>query len=125
MKRLPPLGDALHRLPARMRKIMEVLRLAAQGLSTREVASSTGIGRTTLREYLYRARAAGLSWPLPDDLSDGDLERRLFPRIAGDVRGHYPQPDCLWGPTGHPWGTSTVIRRPLCRSARRAVASSH
>jgi transposase len=76
-----------------MRKIREVLRLAAQGLSTRKMASSLAIGRTTLREYLYRARAAGVSWPVPDELSDGDLERMLFPRVAGDVRGSIPQPD--------------------------------
>ena len=36
---------------------------------------------------------AGLSWPLPADLSDGDLECLLFPRTAGDVCGSYPQPD--------------------------------
>ena len=53
------------------------------------MASSTGIGRTTLREYIRRARAVGLGWPLPDDLTDGDLERLLFPRAAGDVRGSY------------------------------------
>ena len=58
-----------------MRKIREVLRLAAQGLSTRETASSTGVGRTTLREYIYRAHSAGLGWPLPDDLSDGEIGR--------------------------------------------------
>ena len=79
------------RLP--MRKIREVLRLAARGMSTREMASSLQVGRTTLREYIYRARAAGLSWPLWDDLSDGDLERMLFPRTAGDVRGSFPKPD--------------------------------
>lgn len=81
----------MKRLP--MRKIREVLRLAAQGLSTREMASSLAIGRTTLREYLYRARAAGLGWPVPDDLSDGDLERMLFPRAAGGARDRIPQPD--------------------------------
>jgi transposase len=81
----------MRRLP--MRKIREVLRLAARGMSTGEMASSLQVGRTTLREYIYRARAAGLSWPLPGDLSDGDLERMLFPRTAGDVRGSFPQPD--------------------------------
>jgi len=81
----------MKRLP--MRKIREVLRLAAQGLSTREMASSLAIGRTTLREYLYRARTAGLGWPLPDDLSDGNLERLLFPRVSGGARGRIPQPD--------------------------------
>lgn len=81
------------RLP--MRKIREVLRLAAGGMSTRQIASSLAIGRTTLREYLNRARSAGLSWPLADDLTDGDLERMLFPRSPDAAHVRYPQPD--WG----------------------------
>ena len=44
------------------------------------MALGLAIGRTTLREYLGRARDAGLSWPLPDALSDADLEHVLFPR---------------------------------------------
>ena len=56
-----------------MRKIREALRLSFEGLSTREMALSLAIGRTTLREYLGRARDAGLSWPLPDALSDAIL----------------------------------------------------
>jgi len=79
------------RLP--MRKIREVLRLAAQGFSTRQMAASLSIGRTTLREYISRARSAGLSWPLPSDLSDGDLERMLFPRGSGDIQQSYALPD--------------------------------
>lgn len=76
-----------------MRKIRDVLRLSARGLSTREMASSLAIGRTTLREYLYRARAAGLSSPVPDDMSDGDLERLLFPQFPNGTRGTIVQPD--------------------------------
>ena len=76
-----------------MRKIREALRLAASGLSTRSMASSLGVGRTTLREYLSRARSAGLSWPLPDDLSDSALEELLFPRSPSVTRGAFPQPD--------------------------------
>lgn len=71
----------MKRLP--MRKIREVLRLAAQGLSTREIALSVSVGRTTLREYLRRARAAGVTWPIPDDLSDTDLEICYFRGSAG------------------------------------------
>ncbi len=39
-----------------MRKIREALRLSFEGLSTREMALGLAIGRTTLREYLGRAR---------------------------------------------------------------------
>ena len=73
----------MRRLP--MRKIQEVLRLSAEGLSTRQIEASLVIGRTTLRGYLERARVAGLSWPLPPDLSDADIERLLFPRTAQEI----------------------------------------
>lgn len=77
-----------------MRKIREVLRLRLQcGLSKRQIAASCQVGLGTVYEYVRRARDAGLSWPLPEDLGDEELERRLFPpppKIAADQR---PLPD--------------------------------
>jgi len=64
------------RLP--MRKIKKILRLKAAGLSQREIAASISTGRSTVRDYLRRTKKAGLSWPLPDQLDDVELERRLF-----------------------------------------------
>ena len=65
------------RLP--MRKIRDVLRLRAGGMSKRKIATSLSIGVTTAGEAIRRARRAGLSWPLPADLSDEALERLLYP----------------------------------------------
>jgi transposase len=63
-----------------MRKIKEVLRLKwACGLNRRAIARSVGISHSTVREYLQRAVAAGLSWPLPADLDDAALYLRLYP----------------------------------------------
>ena len=62
-----------------MRKIKEVLRLSAAGHSQRQIAECCAIGRATVGEYLQRASAAGLSWPLPDGLDEARLERRLYP----------------------------------------------
>ena len=81
----------MKRLP--MRKIRDVLRLSAEGLSTRQIAASLAIGRTTLRGYLDRARDAGLSWPLPPEMSDTDLERLIYPRTARDVSNRATLPD--------------------------------
>ena len=81
----------MKRLP--MRKIREALRLRADGLSGRQMALSLSLARATVSDYLRRADVADLSWPLPADLSDGDLDRLLFPRTVGDVGGSYPQPD--------------------------------
>lgn len=62
-----------------MRKVREVLQLRwGRRLSTRAAAQSCGIGRTTVREYENRAKKAGLTWPLPDGLSDEELESLLF-----------------------------------------------
>ena len=63
-----------------MRAIREVLRLKYErGLSDREIAASCGIKRSTTNDYINRARNAGLIWPPPADLSDFELESRLFP----------------------------------------------
>ncbi len=76
-----------------MRKIRDALRLQAAGLSRRQIAVSLGVGRTTAREYLERAQDAGLSWPLPDDLTDEALRQRLFPAPRTARTKEWPQPD--------------------------------
>lgn len=81
----------MKRLP--MRKIRDVLRLSAEGLSTRQIAASLAIGRTTLRGYLDRATELGLSWPLPPEMSDTDLEHRLFDRAYKNTQRIAAQPD--------------------------------
>lgn len=62
-----------------MRKIREVLRLRlSHKKSIREISQSCSIGKSTVSDYVLRASAAGLCWPLPDDISDEELERRLY-----------------------------------------------
>jgi hypothetical protein len=71
-----------------MRKIHDILRLKwACGLSDRQIARSCGVARSTVAEGLRRA-AAGLTWPLPPDLDEATLERRLS--VAG-VQGAAPR----------------------------------
>jgi transposase len=67
-----------------MRKTKEILRLRwGQGLSLRETGLSCGVGPSTVHEVVARATAAGLSWPLPEDLDEAALEGRLYPPPAG------------------------------------------
>jgi hypothetical protein len=62
-------------------------------MSTRQIASSLAIGRTTLQGYLDRARDAEVVWPLPPELSDTDLERLILPQTARDVSNRATQPE--------------------------------
>jgi transposase len=66
-----------------MRKLRDVLRLKYETkLQQRAIAQACGLGLGTVNTYLQRALAAGLTWPLPDDLDDAALEARLFTRPA-------------------------------------------
>ena len=76
-----------------MRKIREALRLHfGLGRSARETARSIGVAQSTVTELIQRAKLAGLSWPLPDGLSEAELERQLYPGSQGRPRAR-PEPD--------------------------------
>jgi len=77
-----------------MRKIREVLRLKWEcGLANRAIARSCSISHSTVGEYLRRAEAAGLNWPLPSDLDEDALFARLFPRSPDTGTREIPRPD--------------------------------
>jgi len=77
-----------------MRKIKQVLRLAWEGgLGRRQIARSLSMSPTTVAEYLRRATMAGLSWPLPEEWDDRQLEARLFPSLPKAERDDRPLPD--------------------------------
>ncbi len=62
-----------------MRAIREVLRLSyEEGRSVREIMQSTALPKSTVSDYLKRARQAELDWPLGEDLDDGALEALLY-----------------------------------------------
>lgn len=77
-----------------MRKIMEILRLKhSQGLSNRKIAASCKIHKNTVASYLQRAEKAGISWPLPEGLSESKLYELLFPDEGRASPEYAPVPD--------------------------------
>lgn len=77
-----------------MRQVREILRLTAAGLSGREIARRVGVAPASVRKTRVRAAAAGLSWPLPPEMSDSLLEAQLFSHV-GTKQGHrrHVEPD--------------------------------
>jgi transposase len=62
-----------------MRRIREVLRLnAAMGNNVSAIAQGGGMSRSTVREYLKRATAAGIDVVSADTMTDEELEAALF-----------------------------------------------
>ncbi len=101
-----------------VRKIQDVLRLKWESrLSNRVVGRACNISCSTVSEYVQRAVRAGLSWPLPEGLSDEELYSMLFPETA---RSSLPSRDqsfsTAWisapGPTS---SRSARVKRPSRR----------
>jgi transposase len=65
-----------------MRQLRHLLRLHHGGVSAREIGRRLGVARSTVQDNLKRAAAAGLAWPLADDVTDDALELRLFGRAG-------------------------------------------
>ena len=76
-----------------MRSVHEVLRSRSSlDRIQREIAAVVGISLSTVSSYLSRA-AAGLSWPLPEEMDDDALTAALFPPRAPSSTSARPEPD--------------------------------
>jgi transposase len=78
-----------------MRVVREVLRLTFAGMSKREVARRTGLAASTVRATMARFQSLGLSWPLPETVTDSELETRLY-KNAGKKQGHRRSAEPDW-----------------------------
>lgn len=61
----------------------EILRLNSLGLNKVDIAGAAHCARNTVATTLERAKACGLQWPLPEEMSDKDLAEKLFPGASG------------------------------------------
>ena len=62
-----------------MRQIKEILRLKYEAkLSHEKIARACGLSKGAIGKYVSLAKAKGLSWPLPDDMDEPQLEASLF-----------------------------------------------
>jgi transposase len=79
-----------------MRRVREMLRLSREaGLSTRDIVRRTGVARSTVRQMLERFEASGLGWPLPLEMTDAELETRLYGE-AGRRQGYRRRAEPDW-----------------------------
>ena len=78
-----------------MRHVREVLRLRTAGVSGNEIARRLGVAPSTVRLTLQRLAVAGLSWPLPTEMTDTALEAQLFAAV-GTKQGHRRRAEPDW-----------------------------
>jgi hypothetical protein len=66
-----------------MRKVNEVLRLRFElGLEQRAIARACSISQSTVHEYLKKAAAAGIGWPLKEGWDQRSWSRPCFRSVG-------------------------------------------
>lgn len=81
-----------------MRKIKEILRLKLEtGLGYHKIARSCNVSTSTVHDVINRAKAAGLTWPLPEELqTEKELDKKLYSEQVPIAPLRRPEPDMNW-----------------------------
>lgn len=118
------------RKPISMRQIKEVLRLKHDHqLSIRQIARSCGLPSSTVNDYLVRAQAAGLGWPLPEGLDDQQIQQKLLtaspapPEASPPTEPSRPLPD--WAEIHKELGRRSVTLRLLWQEYRERFPNGY
>lgn len=74
-----------------MTNYREIMRLHSLGLNKTEIAARMCCSRNTAAGVIRRAETCGLSYPLPDEMSDKQLAEALFPTAS--AKPVYKMPD--------------------------------
>jgi len=113
-----------------MRQIKEILRLKHEHrLSVRQIARSCGLPASTVSDYVVRAQAAGLGWPLPEGLDEGQIQHRLLnptrgqPEAAPPPKPARPLPD--WSEVHKELRRRSVTLRLLWREYRESFPDGY
>ena len=104
-----------------MVRYREILRLDAMGVSRRNIAFSCDCSRNTVKSVLDKAAAAGIRWPLPDEMNDAALQAALFPPKEKSTGGKYPiDHELIEKEMGRRGMTMTLLWNEYCESATSA-----
>ena len=94
----------------------EILRLDKENYSQRQIEASTGISRHTVSDVLAAAKAAGIEWPLGEEVTNEDLRSILFPGKFLS-QSEYLEPDyaMIYKEMAKPGVTLTLLWNEYCR----------
>lgn len=94
----------------------EILRLDHEGQYQRQISASVGSSRNTVSDVLAAAKAAGIEWPLDDELTNEALRSILFPGKFLS-QNEYLEPDYAWihKELARPGVTLSLLWNEYCR----------
>lgn len=79
---------AQKRMRTAMRKIRDVLRLHFESkLSNQQIADALRISKTNVFNTLNRFKESEITWPIPEDMPDTELEARIYRKESSSDKG--------------------------------------
>ena len=94
----------------------EILRLKSLNHTVSHVAVSVGNSRNTISEVYRRAEVHEIEWPIPDNLTNMDLQRILYPDRKTHEERKLPDYEYIYKELAKPGVTLTLLWAEYCSS---------
>ena len=92
----------------------EIIRLKSQNFSNRSIASSLCCSRNTVSEVLSLAETHALEWPLPDTLTNKDIEHLFYPARGNNEGRKLPDFEYVYNELAKPGVTLSLLWAEYC-----------
>lgn len=92
----------------------EILRLKSLGLSNVAIGNSVGSSRNKVSEVLSLAEAKSLVWPIPETLTNQDLEQLFYPERGCNEGRKLPDFEYIYNELAKPGVTLSLLWAEYC-----------
>ncbi|MCK9331455.1 MAG: IS21 family transposase [Bacilli bacterium] len=105
----------------------EIIRLKSLDYSNTSVANSCGSSRNTVAEVWKLAQDKELGWPIPEALSDKDIEQLLYPDRGVNESRKLPDFEYIYNELARPGVTLSLLWAEYCAqcSAENTIPYQH
>ena len=92
----------------------EIIRLNSLGFSNVAIANSLSCSRNTISEVLAYAEKHSISWPIPEALTNRDLEHLFYPNRGNNEGRKLPDFEYIYQELAKPGVTLTLLWAEYC-----------
>ena len=92
----------------------EIIRLKSLEFSNVAIANSLGCSRNTVSEVLKLSETHSLGWPIPDALTNSDIEHLFYPDRGNNEGRRLPDFEYIYNELAKPGVTLSLLWAEYC-----------
>jgi len=104
----------------KMTDYREILRLSKIGLNYTSIGEALGYSRNNVSEVLRRAQVKGIKYPLPNNMSDKELQNLLYPEKISAKTYKMPDYEKIHKELAKKGITLTLLWQEYCDECRQS-----